>query len=186
MGCKAVCNIVPRWAVLTLAIVCVVPPQVGRASCASCCSLPSIDVAKCLSSAQYDRKCSVLQSVQESEFLSQLKRGGAMRLRGGVNYHMGVDLKPVIIRGGSAPKSSASTGDKQGDTVRRGSSPKGPRPKNDDDIGPPQEMPHELKLAIMKARDLKKMNQKQLALALNIPVQDIQWVCFAIPVLRPP
>lgn len=87
-----------------------------------------------------------------------------LRLSGG-SYHHGVDLKEVVIRG-----SSSKAGGKKppsGDAPR-------PRKKAEDD-GPGQSMPHELKVAIMKARQAKNMTQKQLAVQLNVLAQDINW-----------
>jgi ribosome-binding protein aMBF1 (putative translation factor) len=81
-----------------------------------------------------------------------------------MSYNQGVDFKEVIIRGGSAPKKP--------DAPKKPNTESGaPKPRAKDDEGPVQEMPHELKIAIMKARQAKNMTQKQLAQALNIPAQ---------------
>lgn len=98
-----------------------------------------------------------------SHYSTHLKPA-VLRLSGG-SYNQGVDLKEVVIRG-----SSAKTGAKKPPS---GEAPR-PRKKADDD-GPGQSMPHELKVAIMKARQAKNMTQKQLAVQLNILTQDINW-----------
>jgi hypothetical protein len=96
------------------------------------------------------------------EHANALSQATVLRLRGGMSYFQGADFKEVIIRGGSAPKKPEASQSKPTGAAQK--------PRKDDD-GPVQEMPHELKIAIMKARQAKNMTQKQLAQALNIQVQ---------------
>lgn len=92
------------------------------------------------------------------------------RLRGG-SYNQGVDLREVVIKGSSAKPGAATKKGPSGPTDQAAARQR----KLDADEGPGQSMPHELKVAIMKARQAKNMTQKQLAVQLNVLAQEIQW-----------
>lgn len=54
--------------------------------------------------------------------------------------------------------------------------PKVKRASAEDDNSAPPPVPHEVKMAIMKARQAKGISQKDLAKALNIQAQEIQLI----------
>ena len=86
---------------------------------------------------------------------TQERAASCLRLRGG-SYLSGQDTKPVIIRK-PRPAESSQSKPKQGDAAKES----------------PTEVSHEIKTAIMKARQAKKMTQKDLAQALNESVEQL-------------